>query len=65
MHHPSKVVHGIKTLFLFRAQNPNRFFPVEEGLGFCIFFGYEYYRNGVKRRSESHNKAKKPFPSVS
>ena len=34
------------------VQNPNRFFPVEDGLGFCVFFGYGYYRNGVKRKLE-------------
>ena len=33
-------------------QNPNRIFPVGDGLGFCVFFEYDYFRNGVIRISD-------------
>ena len=39
--------------------------PVGGRLGFCVFFGYDYYRNGVKRKIEPQNKTRKDSEVVS
>ena len=44
-------------------QNPNQVLPMGDGLGFCVFFGYDF-KNGVKRRLEGILQSRSPPAAV-